>query len=170
MKSKASFPVALDPPEGPVVVIDESFVDQAVSASRKSPRGRIILPLHKDHKAPLHRMLNVMQPGSYVQPHRHLYPPKAEAILVLRGTICVAIFDDEGGVLSKMELSAQSSAFGVDIEPGVYHTFFALEPDTVLFEVKPGPYERSSDKDFAPWAPKEGSGGEDRYLAGLAES
>ena len=111
-----------------------------------------------------------MQPGSYVQPHRHLYPPKAEAIVVLRGAICVAIFDDEGELLSKVELSAQSSTFGVDIEPGVYHTFFALEPDTVLFEVKPGPYERSNDKDFASWAPGEGSDGAEAYLEDLAES
>ena len=168
MKTKAAYPVALDPPEGPVVVIDDSIMQVAVGASQESPRGRIILPFHKAHEEPLHRMLNVMQPGSYVQPHRHLFPPKAEAIIVLRGTICVAIFDDEGVLQRKIELSAKSSGIGVDIEPGVFHTFFALEPDTILFEVKPGPYERSNDKDFASWAPKEGSAEAEEYLRSLA--
>jgi hypothetical protein len=64
-------------------------------------------------------------------------------------------------------LRANSDCFGVDIEPGVFHSFFALEEDTVLFEVKPGPYERIADKDFAAWAPKEGTAEARSYLEGL---
>ena len=42
-----------------------------------------------------------------------------------------------------------------------------LEPDTVVFEVKPGPYQPTSDKDFAPWAPAEGGPDAPAYLADL---
>jgi hypothetical protein len=32
-----------------------------------------------------------------------------------------------------------------------------LEPDSVLYELKDGPYNVANDKHFAPWAPAEGS-------------
>ncbi|MGD8861079.1 MAG: hypothetical protein PVI30_13820 [Myxococcales bacterium] len=35
----------------------------------------------------------------------------------------------------------------------------ALEPDTLIYEVKPGPWSAATDKSFAPWAPAEGDPG-----------
>jgi dTDP-4-dehydrorhamnose 3,5-epimerase-like enzyme len=43
----------------------------------------------------------------------------------------------------------------IDIEPNLWHGFVALEPDTVILEVKRGPYDGAGDKVFAPWAPGE---------------
>jgi cupin fold WbuC family metalloprotein len=153
----AMVPRALDPPPGPVSLLTTDLVARAIEMSRQSPRGRVILPLHPTHADTLHRMLNACQPGTYVQPHRHLAPPKAEAILVLRGSLGVVIFDDGGRITQELVLKAGSDQFGVDLHAGVYHTFVILEPDTVLFEVKPGPYQEATDKDFASWAPVEGS-------------
>jgi cupin fold WbuC family metalloprotein len=164
---KNRFPLALDPPQGSVVAIDDSIIQTAVQASRKSPRGRIILPFHLSEQDPLQRMLNVLQPGSYVQPHRHLSPPKSEPIIILRGSLLVFVFDSDGKVDERIKLKTGSSRFGVDIRAGEFHTFAALAADTVLFEVKPGPYETLSDKDFAPWAPKEGTPEASEYLRDL---
>ncbi len=61
-------------------------------------------------------------------------------------------------------IRADSSIFGVDSDPGVYHTFLATEDDTVLFEVKPGPYSPANDKDFASWAPEKGSPAAKKYM------
>ena len=166
-----TFPVALDAPKGSVVLLNENLLTEAMTASRKSPRKRIILPLHQDHQELLHRMMNVMQPETYVRPHRHLAPPKAESIVVLRGGIWLVLFTDEGEVYGAWHLKPGYGDFGADIAPGVFHTFIVTQPDTVLFEVKPGPYQRSSDKDFASWAPAEGEADVRRYqetlLAGL---
>ena len=167
MDAKGGFPLAIDPPEGQVVPIDSSLVGKAIEASRKSPRGRVILPFHKSYRDPLQRMLNVLQPGSYIQPHRHKSPPKAESIVVLKGSICYVTFSDGGGVEAHFTLMAGSAAFGMDTPPGVYHTFFALMEDTGLFEVKPGPYDPDTDKDFARWAPPEGSPEAGTYLNSL---
>ena len=139
----------------------------AIARSRQSPRGRIIYPFHPAASDPLHRMLNVVQPGSYIQPHRHFAPPKAESIVVLQGAIGCVIFTDAGEVEQMHALGSGRPAFGIDIHAGVFHTFFALEADTVLFEVKPGPYEKTSDKDFAPWAPKESANEAKAYLEQL---
>lgn len=105
----------------------------------------------------MHRMLNAMQPYSYIQPHRHLYPPKAESVIVLQGALLCFLFSPGGKVEEVHTLAAGSANFGIDSEPGVFHTFLALAEDTVIFEVKPGPYQPGSDKDLAPWAPAEGT-------------
>ena len=65
-------------------------------------------------------------------------------------------------------LGANRPAFGIDIHAGVFHTLIALEADSVVFEVKQGPYEKASDKDFSPWAPKEGTSEAKAYLEQLA--
>jgi hypothetical protein len=49
----------------------------------------------------------------------------------------------------------------------VWHTFIALEPGTVLFEVKPGPFDDRTDKEFAPWAPTENAQEAPEYLEWL---
>lgn len=112
-------------------------------------------------------MLNTIQPGSYIRPHRHRNPPKAESIIVLRGALCFIVFGPGGGIEDHFDLIANGLRIGVDIEPGIVHTFFALEPDTVVFEAKPGPYSAMTDKDFARWAPKESAADAKSYLAEL---
>ena len=162
-------PRALEPPPGPVSVLTSELVWKAVEMSRRSPRRRVILPLHPSHADPLHRMLNAVQPGTYIQPHRHLAPPKAEAIVVLRGAVRFFVFTEMGEIAQAHTLSAASGQLGLDARPGVYHTFVTLEADTVLFEVKPGPYQITTDKEFAPWAPAEGSLAASEYLRRLEE-
>lgn len=169
MISKQQYPTALPPPSAATTVVTSDLVELVIAASRKSPRKRIILPLHKSMDAPLHRMLNGLQPNSYIQPHRHLAPPKAESVLVLKGAIVCFIFNDKGGIEAIHHLAAGSPKFGIDSEPGVFHTFVAIERDTVLFEVKPGPYGQSSDKDFATWAPAEGTEESLNYMKHLYE-
>ena len=66
-----------------------------------------------------------------------------------------------------MRLAAGGGSFGIDLAPGLYHSFFALEPDTLLYEVKCGPYVPATAKDFAPWAPEEGAPEAQRYLEEL---
>jgi len=169
MTPENDYPRALKPPLEDVVLIDDNLIQKAIDSSRNSPRKRITLPLHKSATDNLHRMLNALQPDSYIQPHRHLYPPKAESIIVLRGAIICTEFSNAGGITNLYRLSSESPHIGIDIEPGIFHTFFAVVEDTVIFEVKPGPYEKSSDKDFASWAPAEGSQGAVEYLRNLYE-
>ncbi|BHH84643.1 WbuC family cupin fold metalloprotein [Desulforhopalus sp. 52FAK] len=167
--NNSSFPKALAAPSTDNTLITTTCIQECVEASRKSPRKRIILPLHKSGDASLHRMLNAIQPGSYIQPHRHLFPPKAESVIVLQGAMYVFIFNSDGKIIEIHTVQAGGINLGIDSEPGVFHTFAAIKPDTVLFEVKPGPYNQADDKDFATWAPAEGEHGAKEYLQHLYE-
>ena len=158
---------ALEAPPTKLTPMTSQLLDQAIEGARQSARLRMILPLHKSAEATLHRMFNAMQPGTYIPPHRHFCPPKPESILVLRGSMCFITFDDSGQVEQMIDVTAGSEVFGIDIEPGIFHTFLILEPDTVMYEVKPGPYSPIDDKDFATWAPREGDSAAAGYLAML---
>lgn len=159
--------LALAPPSSELALLTQSQLDEALEYSRKSPRQRVILPLHRSESDALQRMFNAIQPASYVRPHRHLHPPKAEAWIVLRGAALFVTFRDDGAIDQHVVLRAAGDPFGVDLVPGRYHTVLALAADTVVYEVKTGPYNASDDKEFAPFAPAEGSADAAGYLARL---
>ena len=50
-----------------------------------SPRLRKNYNFHKDPEDTLHRMLHAMNPGTYVQPHKHEDPDKREVFIILEG-------------------------------------------------------------------------------------
>jgi cupin fold WbuC family metalloprotein len=162
-----SNPRALSSPTGPICWLSRELLEGAIAVSRSSPRRRVIQPFHRSESATLHRMFNAVQPGSYIPPHCHSQPPKAESWIVLRGALAFFTFDDRGAISECLEIRAGGEIFGVDLEPDVYHTFFALEPDTVVYEVKDGPYSPTTDKAFPDWAPREGTPEASRYLAEL---
>lgn len=158
---------ALTTPSGPVFILDKAILQQAILASRAHPRRRVMQPIQRSEQALVQRLLNIMQPGSYVQPHKHPRPQAVELIQPIQGSIRAFIFDDKGSVTRSVCLKAGSIPCLLDIEPNVWHTFCALEPDTVVLEVKGGPYDASRDKIFADWAPSEQQPGAPSFLNAL---
>lgn len=148
------------------LIIDQAVLDAASEAARESPRGRRNRNFHLANEAPCHRLLNAIEPGSYVAPHRHLDPTKDESILILRGRLGCVFFDDDGRIERKCLLSP-NGAVGVDIPHGAWHSIVALESGTVFFEAKAGPYLALSADEIAPWAPREGDGGAAAFCAVL---
>jgi cupin fold WbuC family metalloprotein len=138
-----------------------------VERAKAAPRRRTNHNFHPSLDDNPHRFLNVMLEGTYIQPHRHLDPPKAETFLVLAGRAVIFLFDDAGRVTGRHTLGPESEALGIDIGPGAWHSLAVLSPHAVCFEVKPGPYTQASDKEFASWAPREGDPGVERYLQSL---
>lgn len=155
------------PEEGGVRFLDGGVLDALSAEARSRPRLRANGNLHA-MEDPVHRLLNAIEPGTYVRPHRHLHPPKDETDLVVRGALGLVLFDDSGRVTSARRLSARAGdAFGVDLPAGVLHTVVALEAGTVFFEVKAGPYVPPSGDDVPSWAPAEGEAGAAAYEASL---
>jgi cupin fold WbuC family metalloprotein len=148
--------LALPNVAGPCFTLDEATLQAGFKASASSPRLRIIMPIHRQQAALVQRMLNFMQPGSYVQPHLHPLESASETIQVLRGSIGFCVFDAQGLVTATYRLGADGLGL-IDIEPNVWHGFVILEPNTVILEIKRGPYDGAGDKIFASWAPDEPS-------------
>ncbi len=150
--------------------IDETLFNTIAERAISSPRLRMNHNFHASPSDNPHRFLNVLLENAYVRPHRHLNPPKPETFLILDGTAAVLIFDAAGNVTARYELgqpTASGHLWGVDLAPGVWHTVFSLSPRAVCFEVKPGPWDPATDKDFAAWAPDENDPARYAYLQRL---
>jgi len=140
-----------------IQLITRELIEQTARRAADSPRRRTNHNFHQSAADNPHRFLNVLLQGTYCQPHRHLNPPKSETFLVIEGRAVVFLFDDAGKVTARHEIGdAPCPALGIDIAPGIWHTVAALTARVTCFEVKPGPWDPSTDKDFASWAPREG--------------
>lgn len=137
--------------------IDRALLAELSAEAQAAPRLRKNRNFHPRDDHPGHRLLNAIEPGSYVVPHRHLNPDKDETMLCLAGRLGVVIFALDGQVQETLELRPAGDACGVDIPHGVVHTVLALERGTVMFEAKAGPYCPLSADEVMPWAPAEGS-------------
>jgi CDP-glucose 4,6-dehydratase len=112
------------------------------AAAAASPRRRHYRALSKAED-PIQRVLIGLQPGTYVQPHTH---PNVngrrgdEIFRVLRGSIGLLTFDEAGSIHAVRRLDAGQVA---QTPGGVAHTVVCIEPDTVVLEVREGPWRKS---------------------------
>jgi cupin fold WbuC family metalloprotein len=133
----------------------------------KRPRVSAKTSTHADYDEPSQRLLNAMEPGSYIRPHRHLRDPKPECFIGIRGRLALIIFNDEGDIDHVFPFGPNEENAGADLPPGIWHTIVCLEKGSVFFETKPGPFVPIFKKDMAPWAPEEGSSEAQLYLGDL---
>lgn len=87
----------------------------------------------------------------------------------MRGAFALVLFDDEGGIVAieRFGTEKHGGAAGVELAPGAWHTVLALTEGAVLLELKAGPFIPTAAKEFAPWAPEEGSVEGASYIAAL---
>ena len=153
-----------------VKLIGNEMFKELIEQAQNSPRKRKNYNFHPSMDSNPHRFMNVLCRGTYITPHRHLHPPKAESFLILEGAVVFFIFNDDGSIKEKHLLGrmpGKRMSMGIDIAPGIWHNLVTLTDYAVCYEVKPGPYVVSDDKEFADWAPHEGSAGCDEYMAEL---
>jgi cupin fold WbuC family metalloprotein len=140
-----------------MIKIDQLLTDKITAEAVVSNRKRKNNNFHRFPEDTLQRLINAMEPGTYIHPHKHENPDKREAFLVLKGTLLVVEFDEQGNIIDHILLNRDLGNFGTEISERTYHTIISLEGGSVAYEVKDGPYDPADDKYFAPWAPTENS-------------
>jgi cupin fold WbuC family metalloprotein len=140
-----------------MIKINNELLDRISQQAKESARKRQNHNFHSSPHDHMHRMLNAMEPETYVQPHKHVEPDKREAFIILRGAICLVEFDEQGVITDHYFMEAGTGNEGAEITPRAYHTLIVLTPGTIIYEIKDGPWDIKTDKVFAPWAPEEGS-------------
>ena len=63
-------------------LITEELLDTVTSQAKENSRLRMNYNFHASMDAPIHRLLNALEPGTYLPPHRHT--DKEETYLVLK--------------------------------------------------------------------------------------
>ena len=152
-----------------MIRIDNTILDSTTNKAKQAARRRMNHNFHPVLEDPLQRMLNAMEPGTYIQPHKHEDPDKTEVFMVLRGRIMVVEYNDNGEIVDCELLDANNGKYGAEIPARTWHSIISLEPGSVAFEIKDGPYNPIDDKNFASWAPKEGEPDVENYLNRITE-
>ncbi|MEK6927363.1 MAG: WbuC family cupin fold metalloprotein [Nanoarchaeota archaeon] len=130
--------------------ISNNDLDALVEKSRTAQRGRVAMPLTDKNYKGFQILYNAIQPASYVQPHRH----QAEEVwMPIRGSIALVTFDKQGKLHEKFILSRERTNYHL-VNGGIWHSCFALEPDSIFCNISPGPFNLNQ-KEFATWAPTE---------------
>lgn len=154
-----------------VQLISSAMFEEVAARAEASPRLRMNYNFHSGPGDNPHRFLNVLVKGTYIRPHRHLAPPKAESFLVLEGAAEVILFNDDGAIMARHRLGHQGDGrvWGIDIPAGLWHTIMPRTARVVCYEVKPGPWIPGADKEFAEWAPAEDDPAASAYCVALLD-
>jgi len=151
------------------------MLEELEGAGRASFRKRKHLNLHRDYSDPAQRLLNYVDVDSYIRPHCHVSAGCEETLIAVTGLFGVLTFQGDGAIEavglfgSELYLTEYRHPLSVIIGPNVWHSVLALSPGAVLLECKAGPFDPGAAKDFASWAPAEGTAGAALYLAALRQ-
>jgi cupin fold WbuC family metalloprotein len=155
--------------------LSSSDLQLLVRGAEVNARRRQHSNVHARFDEPCQRVLIAMQTDSYIQPHRHSLDPKEETLVALLGLFALVTFCDEGRVAEVVRFGSdkfgggERIALGVTIPPCVWHTVIALQPGSVLLEVKAGPFDPGLAKELANWAPTEQSPESAEFVKALRE-
>ncbi len=138
-----------------MIKITSELIDSVINKARTSPRLRMNYNFHPELGDPVQRLINALEPWTYIRPHKH--PTKEESFVLLRGTILAVAFNDDGTIRDHAVLSHSTGILGNEFEENTYHMLTALETGSAVFEIKEGPFIPHSEGNSAPWSPKEGT-------------
>jgi cupin fold WbuC family metalloprotein len=149
--------------------IDARTITDLIAAAEQSPRRRTHHCLHPDPADPVQRLCVVGEADTYIRPHKHAPGIPWELFILARGSAAALTFDDLGMITGRVVLQADEAAIAVEIPTQQFHTLYITSPNTILFEIKPGPYMRTDESSFAPWSPREQSENVGDFLTWLKQ-
>lgn len=156
-------------------VFSNSYFEDLLTAASHSKRLRMHANVHEAYSDSCQRLFNAIKSQSYIRPHRHALDDKNECLIAIKGIFALMIFSDHGSVESTILFGSEkyseifSIASGLEISAGTWHTVVSLQNESILFEVKSGPFDPTLAKEFAPWAPVEGDKNAADYLRSLRQ-
>ena len=138
-----------------MIKITTELIDKVIEQARTSPRLRMNYNFHPELSDPVQRLINALEPWTYIRPHKHT--TKEESFVLLRGTVLAVVFNEDGSIREHAILSATSGILGIEFEENCYHMLTSLEIGSAVYEIKEGPFVPHTEGSSASFAPKEGT-------------
>ncbi|MCX8129917.1 MAG: WbuC family cupin fold metalloprotein [Clostridia bacterium] len=107
--------------------------------------------IHNGNDDLLHQMIIVHRRGNYIRPHKHEF--KSESFQLIEGALVVFIFNDNGEVIDKINMSVNENIV-FRIERNIWHTIVPTSELVVFHEITNGPFTGNNDSIFPDWAPQ----------------
>ena len=139
-----------------MIKITDNLINDISNQAKTLRRKRCNYNFHTSDKDPIQRFINALEPDTYIRPHKHENPDKDEMLIILKGRVLIAEFDDNGKITDHFVLDFKDGNKGAEIPSKVWHTFIALQEGSAVYEMKEGPFV-VTEKIFAAWSPEEGT-------------
>jgi len=146
-----------------MIKITTELIDKITAQARISPRLRMNYNFHTELNDPVQRLLNALEPWTYIRPHKHT--TKEESFVLLRGKVLAVVFNADGTIRDYTVMCLSTGILGVEFEENSFHMLTSLESGSVVYEIKEGPFIPHTEGSSAPWAPLEGSPEAKEFLA-----
>jgi cupin fold WbuC family metalloprotein len=156
-------------------VFSNQYFENLRVAASQSHRLRAHANVHRSYIDQCQKLFNAIKVNSYIRPHRHSLDPKEECLIAIKGLFGLIIFTDQGLIKSAIIFGSEkyseklSIPSGLELPASVWHTVVSLVDDSILFEVKSGPFNPGLAKELATWAPEEGNDSASQYLEVLKQ-
>lgn len=121
-------------------IINKEIIADLHQRAKESERLRMNYNIHESLDEEVHKLLNSLQPGTVMPIHRHLHPAKKETFVLLQGALEVRKYHDDKTIAERYLMSQENGNIICEIMPDEWHSFEVLEPDTLILEIKKGPY------------------------------
>ncbi len=113
--------------------------------------------LHNSSECKCQKILINLSINDYVIPHRHLPSMKDEMIVVLQGLCALVIFNNHGEIIDGILIGSEkykkktNSTYGYQIKPNYWHTLISITKNSLLLEIKDGPFRKKTNKELPNW-------------------
>jgi cupin fold WbuC family metalloprotein len=108
-------------------------------------------------------VFNFMMRDSYMQPHLHPGVEKIEKIYLIQGRAAAVFFNNKGEMI-KCTVLEKGGVDLIEVPAFTWHTYVMLTDTVVTYETMMGVYQPETWKQFAEWAPQEGTIECNKYL------
>ena len=137
-----------------ILSLDLNDVQSLTNNVKDTPTKRIRICAHSSVKDSLHEMIIALDQNTFIFPHKH--PGKTESIHMIKGTVDLVIFENDGTLKFIIKMGEYNSGlkFYYRISKPFYHMLLINSDIAVLHETTNGPFSKN-DTIYAPWAPNE---------------
>lgn len=135
-----------------MITVSKKLLDELSKQAKKSTRKRMAHRLH-EHSDPVLKLLNALEPGTYVPPHKHSQKDRQELFIAIRGRIAVVFFDGSGKIKDNIIIGPKEQTIMIEVPVNAWHTTISLIKGSIILEVIKGPYNVDTHKIDPPWAP-----------------
>lgn len=120
------------------MIVSKEILDDLTAKAKENPRLRAAMDLRNSPEDSSQRMLNALEPGTFMPIHRH--HRSSETVVILRGKVSWIFYDKNGVETESVLLDADGEVRCINVERDRWHSLTCLESGTVLLECKNGAY------------------------------
>ena len=127
-----------------MIKIDNGLIKKVSISSKKSQRKRLNYNFHSNEAEKIQRFINVIQPESIIEPHKHL--SSFEVFIALCGRVKIIEYDNYGKIKESCIIEPNGKTRAVEIKKNSWHSLQALDKDSCVYIVMQGPYNHKNHK------------------------